>query len=260
MLGMSSTAGSVANQRPGRWRWLRTPAAAAGLLLTERQLVAVMGAPTAQLRAARDFGLSLTDPVTPLLTVLALVAEVLIGYVLVALALRMLSLVPGSLGRLAGRVAFLVSPAVVRRTLDVLVGGTLLVQTTLTALPVVPPARATGAVHSTAAPWLLSVRLAEPIGPEARPPSRRLAAPLPPWLGGGPSKPTPGYTVEPGDTLWDIAAAHLAPAERSPANVHRYWRQIYRASRAAVGGDPDLIFPGTHLDVPAFHPFPGDRR
>jgi hypothetical protein len=106
---------------------MRTPAAAAGLLLPERQLVTVMGTPTAQVRAARDFGLSLTDPVTPLLMVLALVAEVLIGYVLVALALRTLSLVPGSLGRLAGWVAFLLSPAVVRRALDLLVGATLLV-------------------------------------------------------------------------------------------------------------------------------------
>jgi len=257
---MSPTAGSVADQRPSPWRWMRTPAAAAGLLLTERQLVTVMGTPTAQVRAARDLGLSLTDPVTPLLMILALVAEVLIGYVLVALALRTLSLVPGSLGRLAARVAFLLSPAVVRRALDLLVGGTLLVQTTLTPLPGVPPARATGVVHSTTAPSSLSVRSAGRIGPETRPPSRLLAAPLPPWLGGGPSKPRPGYTVEPGDTLWDIAAAHLAPTERSPANVDRYWRQIYRASRAAVGGDPDLILPGTHLEVPAFRRFRGDRR
>lgn len=257
---MRRAAGRVADQRPGRWRWMRAPASAAGLLLVERQLVAVLGTPTAQVRAAGDLGLSPTDPVTPLLMVLALLAEVLIGYVLAALALRTLSLVPGSLGPLAGRVAFLLSPAVVRRALDLLVGGTLLVQTTLTALPGVPPAGANGAIHSTTAPSPVSARSAGPIGPETRPPSRRLAAPLPPWLGGGPPKPKPGYTVEPGDTLWDIAAAQLAPTERSSANVHRYWRQIYRASRSAVGGDPDLILPGTHLDVPAFRPFPGDRR
>ena len=257
---MASTAGSVAGQRPGRWRWMRAPALTAGLLLIERQLVAAMGTPTVQLRAVRDLGLSPTDPVTPLLMVLAMLAEVLIGYVLVALVLRTLSLVPGSLGRLAGRVAFLVSPGVVRRALDLLVGGALLAQTTLTALPGAQPVPATGAVHSTTVSSVVSVRSAQPIGPETRPPSRRLAAPLPPWLGGGPSKPRPGHTVEPGDTLWDIAAAHLAPTARSPANVHRYWRQIYRASRAAVGGDPDLILPGTHLDVPRFRPVKGDRR
>jgi hypothetical protein len=170
---MSPTAGSVADQRPGPWRWMRTPAAAAGLVLTERQLVTVMGTPTVQVRAARDFGLSLTDPVAPLLMILALVAEVLIGYVLVALALRTLSLVPGSLGRLAGRVAFLLSPAVVRRALDLLVGGTLLVQTTLTPLPGGPPARATGIVHSTTAPSLVSAETPDRHDEPDRDPRRR---------------------------------------------------------------------------------------
>ena len=67
-------------------------------------------------------------------------------------------------------------------------------------------------------------------------PSRRLAAPLPPWLGGGPSKPRVGYTVEPGDTLWDIAAAHLQAAERSSAKVHRPWQQMYLVNRPAAPG------------------------
>ena len=65
------------------------------------------------------------------------------------------------------------------------------------------------------------------------------------------------YTVRPGDTLWGIAAAHLAPAARSAAGVDRYWRRVYRANRAALGPDPDLIHPGTRLVVPAERP---DRR
>ena len=60
------------------------------------------------------------------------------------------------------------------------------------------------------------------------------------------------YVVEVGDTLWDIAAAHLVPAERSAANIDRYWRQIYRANRSAIGADPDLLHPGTRLRVPPF--------
>jgi nucleoid-associated protein YgaU len=52
--------------------------------------------------------------------------------------------------------------------------------------------------------------------------------------------------------LWDIAAAHLAPSERSVLNVDRYWREVYRANRRAIGNDPDLIHPGTRLDVPPF--------
>ena len=109
----------------------------------------------------------------------------------------------------------------------------------------------------------------EPV--EARPTPRRSAAPLPPWLGGGPSKPALGHradtgdhtvkagdhTVEAGDTLWDIAAAHLVPPERSNATIHRYWHQVYRANRAVVGPDPDLIHPGARLDVA---PLRRDRR
>jgi hypothetical protein len=244
-------------RRPGHWRLMRAPALAAGLVLVERQLVVVTGTPMAQARAARDLLLSPTDLVTPLVMALALLAEVLIGYVLATLALRTLSLVPGSLGRLAGRVAFRLSPRAVRRALDLLVGGTLLAQATLATLPGVPAGRATAAIHTTVTPMPGSVRPAGPTRPETRPPSRRLAAPLPPWLGGGPSNATLGYTVEPGDTLWDIAAANLPPTERSPANVRGYWRQIYRTNRPAVGGDPDLILPGTHLDVPRLH---GDQR
>ena len=87
---------------------------------------------------------------------------------------------------------------------------------------------------------------------------------MPPWLGGGPSKPAPGhgaevsdYTVKAGDTLWDIAGAHLPPPQRSAATIQRYWPQVYRANRQVVGADPDLIHPGTYLGVA---PFRQDRR
>jgi LysM domain len=259
---MKLTAGGPVGRQRGRWLWLRIPALAAGLLLIEYQLVAVVGTPTAQLRTLRDLGRSPTDVVTPLLAVLAFLCEALIGYVVVVLALRTLSLLPGSIGRLTGRAALLVSPGAVRNLLDLLVGGTLLAQATLTAMPSAPLHRTPGSIHVMTTASLSSsgsVGSIEPTGPatrteptETRPPSRRLAAPLPPWLGGGPSKPRVGYTVEPGDTLWDIAAAHLEPTRRSPASIHRYWQQIYRANRPALGADPDLIHPGTRLDVPSF--------
>jgi hypothetical protein len=161
----------------------------------------------------------------------------------------------------------------------------------------------------------------EPV--DARPTPRRSAAPLPPWLGGGPSNAVPeppdrpgrphgdarsgredvgrtldqpgsahgpgssehgpgtseqapgtsdwrtaeaprssgraaaGHVVQPNDTLWDIAAARLAPADRSAANIHRYWQQVYRANRSVVGPDPNLIHPGMRLVVP---PYRHDRR
>jgi LysM repeat protein len=260
---MRPTAAGFAGGQRGGWRWLRAPALAAGLLLIGRQLLALMGTPAAQVRALRDLGLSPTDSVTPLLAVLALLSEALIGYIVVVLALRVLSLLPGSIGRLTGRVALLLSPSAVRAVLDLLVGGTLLAQATLTAMPsATPQVRASNPIHAMTASSVSRIGSVGSIGPtgppattgpaETRPPSRRLAAPLPPWLGGGPSKPGAGYTVEPGDTLWDIAATHLGPIQRSPARVHRYWRQIYRANRPAIGADPDLIYPRTRLDVPCF--------
>ena len=260
---MKPTAAGLAGEQRGRWRWVRAPVLAAGLLLIERQLLAVMGTPAAQVRALRGLGLSPTDPVTPMLAVLALLSEALIGYVVVVLLLRALSLLPGSIGGLTGRAALLLSPGAMHNVLDLLVGGTLLAQATLIAMPSAPAqVRAPNPIHAKAASSVSLVGSVGSIGPtgpatrlgpaETRPPSRRLAAPLPPWLEGGPSKPESGYTVEPGDTLWDIAATHLQPTRRSPASVHRYWRQIYRANRPAIGADPDLIAPGTRLEVPWF--------
>jgi hypothetical protein len=133
---------------------------AGGLLLTERQLLAVMGSPTAQLRVLRDLGLAPTDPVSPLLAVLAFMAETLIGYVVVILALRSLSVLPGAVGGLTGRAAFLLSPGVVRRALDLLVGGTLLAQA-LTATPGTAAGRAPDSIGTLTT---VSVRSSGPAG------------------------------------------------------------------------------------------------
>jgi hypothetical protein len=222
---MKPVAAGVVGRRFHRGRWVRTPALGAGLLLIECQLLAVMGTPPPPVRALRDLGLSPTDPVTPLLAVLAFLSETLIGYVVVVLALRTLSLLPGSIGGLTSRAAFLLSPAAVRNLLDLLVGGTLLAQATLTAIPGTAQDHRPDSNHmmtTASASSAGSVGSTGPTGPatrtgpaETRPPSRRLAAPLPPWLGGGPSKPRVGHTVEPGDTLWDIAITHLGPTLRS---------------------------------------------
>ena len=66
-------------------------------------------------------------------------------------------------------------------------------------------------------------------------------------------------TIRPGDTLWGIAAAHLPAGSRSPAQVARYWQQIYAANRTAIGGDPDMIHPGTRLMIPSFQLVPAGR-
>lgn len=51
------------------------------------------------------------------------------------------------------------------------------------------------------------------------------------------------------DTLWDIAAASLAP-RATDAEIAERWRQIFADNADALGPDPDLIHPGTVLRVP----------
>jgi LysM repeat protein len=47
------------------------------------------------------------------------------------------------------------------------------------------------------------------------------------------------YTVKIGDTLGDIAARHCTT-----------WQQIYALNRAVIGSNPDIVIPGTVLQVP----------
>ena len=267
-------------QLAGRWRLARLPAVAAVLVVVERALIGEVGSPLMLLRALLGLRGAWADPVVSVLALMGLLAETLIGYVLVVLVLRWLCVVPGAVGRVAGRMALRITPAIGRRALDLLVGGSLLAQATLAATPVTPGGHRPDAPGQAMAVSTTHVRIGPAVGSErnlaqtaleparprrpldgrapgpARPTPRRSAAPLPPWLGGGPSKAAPGYTVEAGDTLWDIAAAHLPPAERSVGRVHRYWQQVYRANRPVIGADPDLIHPGTRLDVA---PFRSDR-
>jgi hypothetical protein len=162
---MRSRAGGLVRRQPGRCRWVRMPALAAGLLLIERHVLAVMGTPVAQVQTLRDLGLAPTDPVTPLLAALALLAEALIGYVVVILALRTLSLLPGSIGGLSGRAVLLLSPDSVRKVLDLLVGGTLLAQATLTAMAGAPPSRGVCSINTISTASVSAVRFVGSIGP-----------------------------------------------------------------------------------------------
>lgn len=67
--------------------------------------------------------------------------------------------------------------------------------------------------------------------PAARPAPVNVA---PSWAAAG------DYTVRPGDTLSGLAAVR-----------HTSWQAIYEANRAAIGGNPHLIFPGLHLRLAA---------
>jgi nucleoid-associated protein YgaU len=51
-----------------------------------------------------------------------------------------------------------------------------------------------------------------------------------------------GYTVRQGDTLWDIAKRFLGDPTM--------WRKIYDLNKSTIGGNPNLIYPGQHFQIP----------
>jgi len=59
------------------------------------------------------------------------------------------------------------------------------------------------------------------------------------------------HIVQPGDTLWDIAASNLPRAQRTNGPIAAYWQRIYEANRDTIGADPDRIYPGATLTIPA---------
>ncbi|MGC0143230.1 LysM peptidoglycan-binding domain-containing protein [Pseudactinotalea sp. Z1732] len=61
--------------------------------------------------------------------------------------------------------------------------------------------------------------------------------------------PGPVYVVQPGDTLWSVAA-HSLGEQAEPAEVADWWPRWYRTNLDVIGDDPDLIHPGQELTHP----------
>lgn len=105
----------------------------------------------------------------------------------------------------------------------------------------------------------------EPADPTA-PTPQDVAAPAPPASAppGTPGTTPPAGTdqsesihvVEAGESLWSITAATLGP-QAGDAAIAAAWPSLYRANAEALGADPDLIHPGTALDLPAGLTDPG---
>ena len=93
-----------------------------------------------------------------------------------------------------------------------------------------------------------------PTAPSPAPAPATAPAPEP-----APSASTVGasYVVGPGDSLWSIAATHLArrsgapPADVADVEVAPYWVAVVAANRDRLrSGDPNLIYPGEALELP----------
>lgn len=50
------------------------------------------------------------------------------------------------------------------------------------------------------------------------------------------------YTIQKGDNLWDIAKSHLGSGTK--------WQEIYDLNQTTLGQNPDLIYPGTTIQLP----------
>jgi len=63
------------------------------------------------------------------------------------------------------------------------------------------------------------------------------------------------HTVAPGDNFWSIAEDHLTSTSAGTvdgAELRRYWLQVIDLNRTSIrSGDPDLIFPGERIRLPA---------
>jgi LysM repeat protein len=56
--------------------------------------------------------------------------------------------------------------------------------------------------------------------------------------------------VSPGDTLWSISSERLGP-DPTPQQIAREVERIYALNRDQIGSDPNLIFSGQELSLPA---------
>jgi hypothetical protein len=124
-----------------RWWPLRVPAVVAGLLLVERLLMDEVGTPATLLRELGDLGDARTSPVGSMLALMALLVEAIARLRPGGPGAPVAVHVPGPTGRIAGRLASVVTPVAARRLLDLLVGGALFAQATLAAMPGAPPHR-----------------------------------------------------------------------------------------------------------------------
>lgn len=123
--------------------------------------------------------------------------------------------------------------------------------------PVAPTKPATTTAAVAAPTTATDPHRSPPPGNSGNAPPPAAADPPPPPGSASPSSPpapappapADPVTVQPGDSLWSIAAQHLT-GNRSAARIAQAWPRWYAANRQAIGSRPDLIRPGTRLAAP----------
>ena len=221
------------------------------------------------------------QPDEVLTTVVATAALAGTTWLALGVLLGLGSLVPGTAGRAATRLAGAVTPTLVRRAAGALLGIGLVAglapgaavaaraDTVAAGSPLPDPGFAPAPRSGVPLPgpgWLPAPGAADEAGPAeplanaaigagwvpSRPlvraqPDVRVLSPAPPPGTDG-DEPDP-VVVRRGDSLWAIAARHLG-RDASDAEIARAWPAWFVANRAVIGDDPDALRPGQVLRPP----------
>jgi hypothetical protein len=209
------------------------------------------------------------DPERALLAITGCLGWLLAAWLFLATALALAGSSATAGGRLARRLAGLITPLALRRAVEIAVGAALAAGGPVSPAIAGPsPATIAGVerVALTPVPDPIIAAAEAPLpdldrvgsatatpAASGAPPSMPSAShPPQPRASAPPSPRSPeraSHRVAAGDTLWAIAADHL-PHGASPAQITRAWQQWYLVNRVAVGSDPALLFPGELLFEP----------
>lgn len=219
-------------------------------------------------------GFTGSSPDAGIVTGCAWLAWAVVGYLALAVAVAALAHLP-TVGGVVRGVALRLTPGLVRRAVDSAVTAGLVASLATTIHPMAataatPPAAVAARGPGTVVvgspldwPGLPTITPGHPAAatpPSAKPPSAQRTHPQPPEPHRTPNvrlvSPAPRHdsahtavVVQPGDTLWSIAAGRLGPGA-SAARINAAWHAWYAANRAVIGPNPGLIQPGQRLVAP----------
>jgi len=223
----------------------RRCAAALGLLVLTGLVLSRVAPHPATVLAAMDDPqkwAGIHGPDAAILTVAVAAAWLLLGWLTLGLAVGLAAALPGAAGRSAHALARVVLPRAIQQAVAVTLGiGLVTAGSSVAAADPGPAGPGSSASSGASVDW--------PI----RPPS----SPAPPPVPGGPPRIedpiTDDVMVQPGDSLWAIAAHRLGPDATSGeiASAVTSW---YQRNRDLIGPDRDLIHPGQRLVPPAVPP------
>ena len=208
-----------------------------------------------------------------LVAALAWTGALLTGWLVLTSLVAVVAAAPGMVGAVFERLERSLTPHFLCRVLSLTLGasiGTVALPAPAAVAVGTGTADADGWQHALPAPspgYSVSAQAVSSV-PKGDDDGSPPAAPRPGWL---PDPPTPAIsphharllapaprptsttndtlTVRRGDTLWSIAAAHLGPGA-TDAEIAAEWPRWYRANRAVIGDDPDVIEAGQQLQAP----------